>query len=208
MKRFIALLAATLVLIFPASAEQPKRPIADAIRELLARHVEWHAYDVSENFVTLVPLGNGVTIKPSEGLPRKISGNHDIFVYSMTGNSDDSLRGELRYLKKDGKGDVLSAFKSLVTAQDGVIDSSENFVTGDRENGIYFLVYILQNGDIIYEKIHNLYADVAVSYRIVTKNNSSNETTARNMVANYFIYRRCKKDNPKDVRCVRPDDPI
>jgi hypothetical protein len=117
MNRIFALMVVALFLIFPALAEQPRPPLADTMRELLARHVEWHAYDVSSNFVTFVPLGNGVTTKSSNGLPKKLSDAFDIFLHSVTGNSDNSLRGELRYMKKEkknGMSDTLSAFKSLM----------------------------------------------------------------------------------------------
>jgi len=202
MRRTLALIVVLCLAVQPGWAEEKKSWLGMA-QELIARHPAWFAYDdISPQFVVFVPLDEGVKMSRVEGGPKRIGREPEIYLYGTSSNEMQTLQGELRVMKKDGKHDVLEAFKKLKVQEVGETEMSESILSGDQLEGRYILAYKTKDGSIVAEKIINIYDDFALSYRITTKVGTKEEKQAQSMVADYTILRACSKENAGDGQCV------
>lgn len=202
MRRTLALIVALCLAVQPAWAEEQKSWLGMA-QELIARHPVWFAYDdISPEYVVFVPLDEGVKMSRVEGGPKRIASEPEIYLYGTSSNEMHTLQGELRVMKKDGKLDVLEAFKKLKVQEVGETEMFVGISSGGRLNGRYILAYKTKDGSIVAEKIINVLDDFAISYRITTKPGTKEAKQAEKMVADYTILRKCSQDNAGDSKCV------
>lgn len=211
MIRFSRHVLASIIISFGAlfyivpMAQAEEWTFGEAAKELISRFPKWYAYEhISDDFVVFVPLIDDVVTKPVEGGAKRIAEDPNIFLFGTTANAANSIRGELRLMKKNGARDVFDAFKTLIDKQKKG-ESYENVLAGNRLAGKYTFVYRVNDEDITYEMVDNTYGQYAISYKLTTKYGVREQDIARKMIASYLLLRRCASDNFGDTNCVFKD---
>jgi hypothetical protein len=159
----------------------------ETTEEFMKRHPKWvRVTGISAEVTPVVPLDEGMEVALMPHGDEAVSQVPPIYKHAVVWNSDFSIKGDLRYVRKAENFDLYETFLAADREESGTKKINLIRTAEDSRRKIYALMYQNRAGLLIYENIY-VFEKIAISYRLGAQGNTTQSMAAARLVGDFVV---------------------